>query len=100
MLPVQPILDALRLVYLVQHPVSVLKKLIVKNTYVLHGRREDDDLIDLGHFSEELVAAWPNEECSLAADFEVVDKRFIQIQHEAVLAIALHIRQVWRIRSG
>lgn len=81
-LSVQPILDALRLVYLVQHPVGV----------ILHGGREDNDLIDLGHFREELIAARPDEEGALAADFKVMDERLIQIQHKAVFSTAIDIR--------
>lgn len=53
-------------------------------TYVLHGCCEDDHFVDLRHFREELVAAWADQEGALAANFEVMDQRLVEIEHEAV----------------
>ena len=53
-------------------------------TYVLHGRCEDDHFVYLCHFCEELVAAWADQEGALAANFEVMDQRLVEIEHEAV----------------
>ena len=92
MLSVEAVLDPLGFVYLVEHPVGVLKNnnevnqnVCLSCTYVLHGRGEDDDFVNLCHFCEELVAAWAHQEGALAANFEVVDERLVEVQHQRIL---------------
>ena len=55
MLSVKSILDTLWLINLIQYPIGI----------VLHGSSEDDNLIELSHLCEELIAARSDKEGSL-----------------------------------
>lgn len=90
MLTIQPVLDALGFVDLVEDPVGV----------VLHGGGEDHHFINLRHLGQKLIAARPHQEGPLAANLKIVYQSLIQIQHQAVAGAALLSRQVGRVRRG
>ena len=79
MLSVEAVFDVVTHIDLVDHLVCVL----------LEGRREDHDLVVLGHVCDELHAARADQEEAVLAVVYVVDESFIQIEHEGVDGVAL-----------
>ena len=65
----------------------------------MHGCCEYDNFVDFSHLCQELVAAWPDEEGALAADFEVVDEGLVEIEDEAVASAALLLWEIWWVWS-
>ena len=51
---------------------------------VLQCCREDNDLVILGHQLYELNTPGPHEEEAILAVFDVVDKRFVKIEHQSI----------------
>ena len=66
-------------VKLVHDPVGVL----------LHARREDDNLVELGHLLEELMAERPDQEIGLfvVTIVDIVNKSLIKVEHQSVFAL-------------
>ena len=71
MLPVQSILDVVVHVNLVDHLIGVF----------LQGRRKDDYLVVLRHELNELHATRAHEEKAVLTILDVVDQRFVEIEH-------------------
>ena len=67
MLSVKPVCDSFLFVDLVQDPVSILPH-FKSLAYVLHRSCEDNNLVDLAHFFEELVATRSNQKVAFGAD--------------------------------
>ena len=84
MLTVKSIFDVVANVDLVNDLVSIFLKRC----------REDYDLIVLGHSLDELDATRPNEEKAIILILNIVDERFIKIEHERVRSGLLWLKWV------
>ena len=51
---------------------------------LLHGRRENDDLIMFGHLAEEMVQVRPKVDSALGFYFFIMHKGLIQVQDEDI----------------
>ena len=67
---------------------------------VLQCGCEDNDFVILGHQLYKLYASGPHEEEAILAVFDVVDERFIKIEHQSInrfLLLGAQSRQEWRM---
>ena len=66
----------------------------------MHSCCENDHLVDLSHFLDELLSARPDQEvATLAAHLKVVNESLVQVENQCVGLVLLTLAERWEVRS-
>ena len=66
----------------------------------MHSCCENDHLVDLSHFLDELLSARPDQEvATLATHLKVVNESLIQVENQCVGLVLLTLAERWEVGS-